>query len=65
MMRTIAALAFLPLLGACGQSGDLYLPSESAPAPAETSASPVVPGPAAATPDETEKEKNPEVERTP
>jgi len=31
-LTTIITLAFvLPLLGACGQTGDLYLPDEKAP----------------------------------
>ncbi|MBI3171856.1 MAG: lipoprotein [Hydrocarboniphaga effusa] len=59
-MRT-AALAFLLLLSACGQSGDLYLPSEPAPA----SEAPPVPLGDVPPAEKPEEEKKPEAERAP
>ena len=61
-MRTAVLVFLLLLLGACGQSGDLYLPEESAPA-----ATPSIPAPDAPPQDKPagEKEKNPAVEQVP
>ncbi len=62
-MRT-AALAFLLLLSACGQSGDLYLPSGPAPAASEA-ASPVPPAPDLPPEENSREEKKPQVEKAP
>lgn len=63
-MRFISVFLIL-LLGACGQSGDLYLPGEPAPVPAETPATAVVPGAAVTAPAPAAEEKKPDEERTP
>ena len=52
-MRAFLLLSSL-LLAACGQAGDLYLPTEPAPPAAQP---PAPPAPAAATPPEAKKDK--------
>jgi predicted small lipoprotein YifL len=60
-MRFIAVFLIL-LLSACGQSGDLYLPSKPAPASEAPPAAPAADVPPA---EKSEEEKKPEAERTP